>query len=644
VIFVSRLWALVLAELRGQGYWFVWLAVIVLDLYSARQTEYAPWLWSRYSWWIAPFVLWMTMPRSARWPNARLPALLVFAWLGYSLYDFTALALINWFRNDLIVPLTSLRFIPHFMLAAVIITSGLAHATVRTFGPRAATAALIAGLVAGLAFHGHALLDWSRWIERPLSIHIHLFGTVFFALIYAAGTARLNLGSAVPAPDHDLAIRIANPPRKPWFVGFPGAMTCALMLLVLGALVATQFESFGPWFVWTVQVVSAISALALVSWAGKHALRRALHDAQAQRRLTKVGGRTRVVLIWTGLMALWLPIASLTWKERGKELDELVTALGGPLWSTTLSSDGTSLHYKGDIAEGSAAALKSTLERHPGIQTLELESHGGDTYEGVAMADLVREYNLDTLVLDECESACTTVFAGGRDRVLGEKGALGYHDENAYGLPSGRTLTEKVATERTPTIDDDFLTRTFAVPHWDMWYPDRDELVKAGVLTRVETNLPKDDGVDDLTIGSWSLEVPHRNLAFSATVANSTGDMLTKSCMPDIARCHWYVVVDVPCSAPLVPLRVSAGAAQVSLTTRCKIIDDSAFLTFKDFDAFEALVATGERMDMYVPRAGSTDLVLHFDLDGAQAALAKMHETIARRIPRLASVKARPQD
>jgi hypothetical protein len=93
--------------------------------------------------------------------------------------------------------------------------------------------------------------------------------------------------------------------------------------------------------------------------------------------------------------------------------------------SVQLSSDGQIVVLIGLLGEGSASALAKMLATAPRAQTLMLDSLGGRIREARELAQLVRDRQLNTYVVTECDSACTLVFLAGSKRVVGGGSALG---------------------------------------------------------------------------------------------------------------------------------------------------------------------------------------------------------------------------
>ena len=57
-----------------------------------------------------------------------------------------------------------------------------------------------------------------------------------------------------------------------------------------------------------------------------------------------------------------------------------------------------------------------------------LDSYGGNLMAGLNMAQTVREYDLNTVVLETCHSACVPVFIAGRKKVVSPLAVIGVHN------------------------------------------------------------------------------------------------------------------------------------------------------------------------------------------------------------------------
>ncbi len=163
-------------------------------------------------------------------------------------------------------------------------------------------------------------------------------------------------------------------------------------------------------------------------------------------------------------------------------------------YNITIAADGHTLSITGEIELGMTKALRQVFTEHHDIRVVSLESPGGHIYEGRAVAKLIEQYNLDTFVDAACKSACATVFMGGRERVLGPDGKIGFHQygDAAKNPTPFADLDEEQGRDRayfaSRGVAAPFLDKVFNAPHNTIWYPTRAELLAAGVVHRFNTN------------------------------------------------------------------------------------------------------------------------------------------------------------
>lgn len=164
----------------------------------------------------------------------------------------------------------------------------------------------------------------------------------------------------------------------------------------------------------------------------------------------------------------------------------------------TLTDDGRLIHLKGDFEFGITGKMEALLRQHRDVEGIVLSSDGGQVYEGRGVANLIVGYGLDTYVFETCKSACATAFIGGATRTLGTNGKLGFHQ---YRLDAGfaNPLVDAGAEQEKDrrfyadrNIDAGFLRRVFDRPHDEIWFPDREELLAAGVVHRIADATPAD--------------------------------------------------------------------------------------------------------------------------------------------------------
>ena len=162
------------------------------------------------------------------------------------------------------------------------------------------------------------------------------------------------------------------------------------------------------------------------------------------------------------------------------------------------------------IESQDADELRSVLDSASTITTLHLNSGGGSLAGAQRMADIIIDYGLNTHVDGECESTCTRLLLAGTRRTMSRGSRVGFH-QSWWSPPSMERYFESNAAEEgwdTPFefsswvyadtqseihqqlsfmvargVEPVFAIETLKTPASDMWYPPRDRLLAAGVLT-----------------------------------------------------------------------------------------------------------------------------------------------------------------
>ncbi len=157
-----------------------------------------------------------------------------------------------------------------------------------------------------------------------------------------------------------------------------------------------------------------------------------------------------------------------------------------PLYSLDLIKQNKLIHLRGPFEIGITNSVEDLIDQHPEITGIILDSEGGQIYEGRGLARLIRENRLQTFSLEKCLSACTTAFIAGTTRSLGTKARLGFHQYKTYSLiPSINVRSEQakdMAIFVKQGVSPEFLEKVFTHPPEEIWLPDIDELLSAGVV------------------------------------------------------------------------------------------------------------------------------------------------------------------
>lgn len=215
-----------------------------------------------------------------------------------------------------------------------------------------------------------------------------------------------------------------------------------------------------------------------------------------------------------------------------------------------LSPDGQTVYVVGSIMEGSFHKFDEVLRRAPKLRTVHLSSSGGYTIEARLIAALVRKRKLDTYVEFYCASACTQIFAAGKQRTLGPQARVGFHQAvmvDEFGAPKRvRPRTERKLSSTTvfgvngndtlrlayelAGVAPEFIDKALSYGHDNMWMPTAQELLDAHVATRQadksELPLPPGGGGTREEVTAKLLQSPLWRAALDRTpkIANTAID------------------------------------------------------------------------------------------------------------------------
>lgn len=163
-----------------------------------------------------------------------------------------------------------------------------------------------------------------------------------------------------------------------------------------------------------------------------------------------------------------------------------------------------------EISFGHEEELLQILRDHSQIDVLVLNSGGGIIGAANEMADLVIDADIDTFVEGSCESACVTIFLGGKNRKLALGGKIGFHaswwaadsieeyynsEKEGEGWETPFDFASWLYEDTQAEIFSEFeyllergvkpqfAIQTLKAGSDGMWYPRRKELLEGGILT-----------------------------------------------------------------------------------------------------------------------------------------------------------------
>jgi hypothetical protein len=204
-------------------------------------------------------------------------------------------------------------------------------------------------------------------------------------------------------------------------------------------------------------------------------------------------------------------------------------------------ANGQMLEFSGGITFGVANELSGFLQAMGNVRTVKLNSMGGRILEAQRMSDLIRARGLTTFVAQDCMSACTIVFLGGKERVVLPTARIGFHQPAFRGMTAS-SRRAAIATEEARLqrfgLSKAFADKANVATPSGMWFPDKDELVREKVVTRVMQPQPvvAKPAASPATSSSSSLPTasaaPATASAASTTVAPVAG---TPKVLPGVA-------------------------------------------------------------------------------------------------------------
>lgn len=202
-------------------------------------------------------------------------------------------------------------------------------------------------------------------------------------------------------------------------------------------------------------------------------------------------------IYWLGLLF----VASVAYADEGD--GRFIVA------DDVLTYDTETIGDSGEMEDEDVDEFLRLLQANPGIKTIVLNSSGGSVWAGDEMARIALDFEVDTVVRGECNSACVNIFLAGQTRRMERGSKIGFHSRS-WSPGAMKSYYEKWREDEgwdTPFEFGSWVYRDtqaetykdlnyiisrgvdaqFAVkikePREDMWYPRRSELRQSGVLT-----------------------------------------------------------------------------------------------------------------------------------------------------------------
>jgi hypothetical protein len=180
-------------------------------------------------------------------------------------------------------------------------------------------------------------------------------------------------------------------------------------------------------------VVTVTIAVLALDLAGMNGFLNSAEIAGAPSEVTRASPATDLPAILPSVIAPWLPGSD----KRLMPLPQAEGVLARPMTFELVG--GGRLMATGTITPGISEAFAAEVsKRSDYIKTVVLNSPGGSVSDALTMGRLIRESKFATEVEagKYCASSCPLMFAGGVERRVGDKAAIGVHQVAALGSAS----------------------------------------------------------------------------------------------------------------------------------------------------------------------------------------------------------------
>ena len=335
-------------------------------------------------------------------------------------------------------------------------------------------------------------------VAVAIAVHAMIYRrTAWYDSLAGAGVLRVDLdavaiprSAAGPKPEANYFARHWRgelPLRQSyWLNGLLGGLLVAGVTGVLGSTIGHQDDA-QP-MLWLASLILIWSIVALsTGWQVVGIWRAATHYQQSGKTFWGAAAKLVSVLgvLNAGYGFVFFGAAQMLGMYEIINGDSRV----GP-HQFQVMANGQMLDFSGGITFGVARELDQFLNAMGNLKTVRLNSNGGRIREAQKMSDLLRARGLSTLVTQNCLSACTIVFLGGKERLVAPSGRLGFHQPAFAGMTAADRRAA-IATEEERLLrlglSKSFAERANAASPDGMWYPDSAELLRENVVTQVIT-------------------------------------------------------------------------------------------------------------------------------------------------------------
>ena len=280
-----------------------------------------------------------------------------------------------------------------------------------------------------------------------------------------------------------MAAASVNMISKHWSGHYALLPTALLLLVSLRIAIGLVQPLVKPWFGNSALMVWLVLSGAVLVWqltGGWRACDNHVRDGGA------------MAVTWTGYAALLITlILALLQLTDGVAKQVTVQPPPAPISKALrLTDQNTTIHIEEPLDWPLFSAFETALTEHNSITTVALNSTGGMVFTGRALARLIEKYQLNTVVTQQCFSACSLVFMAGKSRTLEAGAELGFHRyamQQSFQLPM-LDIEQELNRDRQFFIKQGmspaFASLVFNADPNTLYKPDTETLLNAGVLTK----------------------------------------------------------------------------------------------------------------------------------------------------------------
>lgn len=193
----------------------------------------------------------------------------------------------------------------------------------------------------------------------------------------------------------------------------------------------------------------------------------------------------------------------------------------------TLNVDGNNLHIDGLITDQVAATFKALIDTHPEVTQISMFSGGGRLDAAEVIASIISKRKLNTLVVQECSSACTIIFLSGKIRIFDIGSKLGFHGPRALGrsdVESQNSSSEMYDAYEGVGSSSAFIDQALKTPPSSIWYPSDETLIRqraVNLFTKARIKQEHEQEIENLRTNG-PLKIDKLTKVVSAKVENNS--------------------------------------------------------------------------------------------------------------------------